>query len=407
MLCKEIVISAPIAVMLYDRAFRLPSWRALWTADRGRRWFYGALAAACVIPFLVVSVGARGSTAGLASPMKWYVYLFSQCWAVPHYLRLAVWPHGLTIDYGEQAIGGARAVAGAMVLAALAVGTLVAWTRVPRWGWLAFLGSLFFMVLAPSSSVVPIPTEIAAERRIYLALIVVAVLVVVAAEALRRRAAGRITVRQLAYGFGLLATVLAVLTGVRSRTYMSSEALWRGVVRNVPDNLRGYVNLAGILAGERPPKYAEAETLFDHAIARDSTCRSGCAQLAHVLSLQGRLPEAADLFARTLAHDRGNGPVERRLALMFMRMGSFDRALPHLEHVAAAYPAEQHLVVLAVSYYVVQRQNDAMATFKRAEQLYPANGAIRQLDGTLLAASRAPDAGPHLRQLALSLAKDW
>jgi tetratricopeptide (TPR) repeat protein len=339
--------------------------------------------------------------------MKWYVYLYSQCWAVPHYLRLAVWPDALSVDYGEQAIRGARGVPGAIVLGALAAGTVVAWTHVARWGWLAFLGSLFFMVLAPSSSVVPIPTEIAAERRIYLALVVVAVLFVVAAEWLRRRLAGRITARQFGYAFGLLAVALAALTAVRSRTYMSSEELWRGVVRNVPENLRGYVNLGGVLAAEHPPKYAEAETLFDHAIVRDTTCRSGCAQLAHVLSQQGRLPEAADLLARTLQHDQGNGPLERRLAVTYMRMGAFDRALPHLQHVADAFPTEQHLVVLAVLDYVVQRPQDAIATFSRAARLYPGNAEIRKLGGTLYAAARGSDATPHLKELAISLTKDW
>ncbi len=407
MCSKEIVISAPLAVVLYDRAFRLPSWRAIISPGRGRGWFYLALAAACIISFVLVSIGARGNTAGLAAPMTWYAYLYSQCWAIPHYLRLVVWPNALAVDYGEQAIGGTKGIPGLILLVALAVATIVAWTRVPRWGWLAFLGTLFFMVLAPSSSVVPIPTEIAAERRIYLALIAVVVPAAVGAEWLRRRARASVTARQLGYGFAVVAVVLAAVTAARSHAYRSSEELWRGVVQEVPGNLRGYVNLGSALARERPPKYAEAETLFKHAIVRDTTCRSGCAQLAHVLVLQGRLPEAAELLDSTLAHDRGNGPVERRLALTFMKMGSFDRALPHLQHVAAAYPTEQHLVVLAVVYFVLQRGQDAIATFGRAAALYPANAEIRKLGGTLYTASRGADAIPHLKELALSLTKDW
>ncbi|MFI5244396.1 MAG: tetratricopeptide repeat protein [Gemmatimonadales bacterium] len=407
MLCKEIVVSAPLAIVLYDRAFRVPSWSALRRPGKGRGWFYVALAAACVVPYVVIAVGARGDTAGLESPMKWYVYFYSQCWAIAHYLRLVVWPNALTVDYGEQAIGGTRGIPGLLLLSMLGIATLVAWTRVPRWGWFAFLGSWFFMLLAPSSSFVPIPTEIAAERRIYLALAGVLVLAVVCVAWLRRRLASSIPARRLSFGFMGVAAVLAVVTAARSHTYSSTEQLWRGVVRTVPDNLRGYVNLGSALFREQPPRYAEAETLFNHAIVRDSTCRSGCAQLAYVLSAQGRLPEAADLLERTVAHAPGNGPLERRLALTLMKLGSFDRAIPHLEHVASSYPTEQHLVVLAVAYLAVQRQQNGIATFQKAVQLYPGNAEILKLGNTLYAVGRSEDAVPHLKELALALAKGW
>ncbi|HEY2850956.1 MAG TPA: tetratricopeptide repeat protein [Gemmatimonadaceae bacterium] len=407
MLCKEIVISAPLAVLLYDRAFRLPSWRAVLKPGAGRGWFYAVLVAACVIPFGLVSVGARGSTAGFATPMKWYEYLYSQCWAVPHYLRLIIWPDALSVDYGTQAVGGMRGIPGLIVLVVLAAGTIAAWTRVERWGWLAFLGTLFFMLLAPSSSIVPIGTEIAAERRVYLALIAVVVPAVVGAEWLRRRVRARISARQLGYCAGVAAVVLATLTAARSATYRSPEQLWRGAVREVPDNARAYVNLGTALVDEGPPRYAEAESAFRRAIAGDTTCRSGCAQLARLLAVQGKLAEATALFGRALAHDSTDGMIEQRLARAYIRLGQFGEAIPHLEHLESAQPAEQRIVVLAIAYYAVRRKADAAAAFGRAARLYPDNPAIRKLGGTLSAAALGPDALPHLQELTLSLTKDW
>ena len=110
MASKEIVISAPLAVMLYDRAFRLASWRALLRPGNGRGWLYLALWTACLATFAVLGAGSRGETAGFNATYPWYEYLYTQCWAIAHYLRLVVWPSPLAIDYGYQTIRGARGV---------------------------------------------------------------------------------------------------------------------------------------------------------------------------------------------------------------------------------------------------------------------------------------------------------
>jgi Flp pilus assembly protein TadD len=404
---KEIVISAPLAVVLYDRAFRLPSWRAIRSPGRGRGWFYIALAMVCVASYTLIAAHGRGNTAGFASPVKWYAYLYSQCWAIAHYLRLVVWPNPLAIDYGDQPVTGLRAVPGLILLAVIAVATLAAWVRAERWGWFAFAGTWFFMLLAPSSSVVPVSTEIAAERRIYLALAAVLVFIVVGAEWLRRRYWSSVSTRRLRYGFGALAVLLAVTTGARSAVYANPEALWRGDVDAVPGNARGYVNLGLALTREHPPKSVEGEAAFTKAIALDTTCANGCAQLAYLLNAEGRLPEAAALLERTVAHDRADVISERRLALIQMKMGSFELAVPHIAHIAAAYPTEQDLVVLAAASLAVQRQHDGIAALQNAIERYPKNGEIRKLGQTLFTVGRSADAVPHLKELALTLAKSW
>jgi len=51
---KEAIVSAPIAVVLYDRAFAAPTWRALW---RGRRSYYLALFATWIPLLWLVATG--------------------------------------------------------------------------------------------------------------------------------------------------------------------------------------------------------------------------------------------------------------------------------------------------------------------------------------------------------------
>jgi tetratricopeptide (TPR) repeat protein len=405
--CKEIAVSAPLAVMLYDRAFRLDSWSSLRRPGDGRAWFYLLLILAALLAFALIAAGGRGKTAGFAAAIPWDRYLYTQCWAIARYLRLVAWPGALTIDYGTRLVSGARGIPGAVLLAAFGVATLFAWTRVPKFGWFAFLGSWFFMLLAPSSSVVPIATEIAAERRIYLALAAVLVLLAVAVEWIRRRYAAGLTPRMYGVGVAGVALALATTTAARSATYADAERLWRDATMKAPNNPRAFVNLGAALMRQRPPKYAEAESLFRHAMAQDSTCHAGCIPLANSYAAQGRYAEAVPLLERALRFEPDYAKLERSLALMLMKSGSFDLAATHLAHVVTSFPSERNLVVLAVVYYALHRQRDAINAFDTASRLYPENAEIRRLAGTLYAASRTPDAESHLKELALTLAKDW
>jgi len=402
---KEIAISAPLAVILYDRAFRLKSWSEIRRAPHGRTRFYIILAAACIAAFALFSLGGRGESAGFNLGMKWYDYLYTQCWAIAHYLILVVWPTALTIDYGTKAVTGARGIPGAVLLTAFGALVLRAWSRIPQLGWFAFLGAWFFILLAPSSSILPIPTEIAAERRIYLALVSVLVLLVVGVEWSRRTFVKSMSQRQLWIGFSVIAVVLALTTAQRSYTYSSSELLWRDAVTKMPGNPRAWDNLGMALFREGPTHFADAEAAFKVAMKEDSTCHFGCAQLATVVAAQGRYAEADSLLVRTLAQDPTNAPVERTLALVLMKMGLFDQAIPHLRNVAARFPTQQHLLLLGVADLSVRRQQDALAVFATASRLYPESPGIEKLGTTLFNAGRNEDALPQLKEFAINLAE--
>jgi cytochrome c-type biogenesis protein CcmH/NrfG len=208
-------------------------------------------------------------------------------------------------------------------------------------------------------------------------------------------------------GVAGVALALATTTAARSATYADAERLWRDATMKAPNNPRAFVNLGAALMRQRPPKYAEAESLFRHAMAQDSTCHAGCIPLANSYAAQGRYAEAVPLLERALRFEPDYAKLERSLALMLMKSGSFDLAATHLAHVVTSFPSERNLVVLAVVYYALHRQRDAIDAFDTASRLYPENAEIRRLAGTLYAASRTPDAESHLKELALTLAKDW
>jgi len=416
---KEVMISAPLMIILYDRAFRWPSWRAV--IDGGRLWFYAILAATTGWLIWLMVSGPRSETVGFHLGLSWYAYLYSQAWAILHYIRLVFWPNDLNLDYGLNPIRGPAGIPGLIVLSAFGVATIIAWTRVDRWGWFAFLGAWFFAILAPSSSVVPINTEIAAERRVYLALVSVLVLTGVAAYAIARRltggaaasprprrlprplprvpATGRRWLPAAALALAL-ACLLTTLTFNRSRLYANGLAMWRDVLAKAPDNPRAYENLASMLGAEQPPRLDEAERVLREGIAADSTYHPVWDKLAAMEISQHRLLDAEPLLKRAIAINPNYARSLRRLGNLLVSLQHPDSAIPYLERAAAREPSAQLDVDLATADLDAHRPDDAIRALQSALELTPNRTDILQMLGALLTQGGRPaDAVPYLEAL--------
>ncbi len=186
---KEVMVTAPIILLLYDRAFRLESWKDLLHGG-ARTVFYAAILATTAVSVALIAGNARSGTVGYGLGITWYEYLYTQAWAIPHYVRLIFWPltssRSTTDSVPSPDFGGAP---GAVLLTASGGrGHLRLDSHRSLGMRFAFLGAWFFLTLAPSSSVVPIATEVAAERRVYLALASNLVLAYIAWDDLRCRA---------------------------------------------------------------------------------------------------------------------------------------------------------------------------------------------------------------------------
>ncbi len=179
---KEVMTTAPLTVLIYDRVFLANSWQEVFR----RRWgvYIGFLPATLLLVASVVWMPSQTDllSAGFAYEHVTSIqYLGSQGGVVLHYLRLAIWPSQLCLDYLWQVASRPVEVypACAAVAALLAV-SLIALRYRPRLG---FLGVAFFVILAPTSSVMPI-ADLAVEHRMYLPLAPLVVLAVLGGYAL-------------------------------------------------------------------------------------------------------------------------------------------------------------------------------------------------------------------------------
>ncbi len=230
MATKEVMISAPLIVLLYDRTFCAGSFRKAW---RRRYGFYLALAGTwLLLGWLVISTGGnRGGSAGFGSSVGSAAYLGTQFGAIVHYLRLCVWPHPLVFHYGRTTAQGMPAtVPSAVVVGLLGLATVVALWRWPKVG---FLGAWFFAILAPTSSVIPVATQIVAEHRMYLPSVAVVTGLAAGGWVLGRWLVrrGTIPLPALQATGGLLVMFASIafgsLTFQRNVDYQSALAIWQ------------------------------------------------------------------------------------------------------------------------------------------------------------------------------------
>jgi tetratricopeptide (TPR) repeat protein len=235
MATKEVMVSVPLVVLLYDRTFVAGSFREAW---RCRRGFYLSLAATwLLLAWLLATGSGRGGTAGFGSGVSAWNYALTQCQAVVHYLRLVIWPVPLVFDYGTATVGNLGEVwPQALLLLGLVGATGWALWRRPAWG---FLGSSFFLILAPSSSVVPVATQTIAEHRMYLPLAIPLILIVLGLN----RLTGRLSFVICA----LLALGGSWLTVQRNEDYRTARRLWEDTVAKYPANGRAQHELGKAL----------------------------------------------------------------------------------------------------------------------------------------------------------------
>jgi tetratricopeptide (TPR) repeat protein len=330
MATKEVMVSAPLMVLLYDRTFVAGSFGEAW---RQRRGFYLGLAATgAMLGLLVLGNSSRGGTAGFTTVVTPWHYLLTQCGAVVHYFQLTLWPNPLVFDYGTAEIASLGEVWWqAPLLLVLAAGTMVALWRRPVWG---FLGAWFFAILAPSSSFVPVASQTMAEHRMYLPLAALVLLLVAGGYA----GLGR---RGLVLGLAAVAGCVA-LTLSRNLDYRTELSLWADTVAKYPANARAHNNLG--LAEFKRGRTVEAIGHYEEAMRRGPRFSEPPYNLGLALAKLQRFPEAIASYERALALRPDYPEAHNNLGNALLAAGRSAEALGHYTEAVRLDPsfAEAH-----------------------------------------------------------------
>ena len=310
--CKEVMITAPFVILAYDRVFLATKWREVFLR---RGWLYVSLLPALAwlgwtigLARMVVPGGSAGFGYRAVTPGQ---YLISQAGVIVQYLRLSVWPDQLCLDYRWPA---ARTwddivIPGAMVVGLLMT-SLVALRYRPALG---FLGIAFFMILAPTSSIMPI-ADLAVEHRMYLPLAPLLVLVVLATECCAGRGVRSPMARRLLLSgiLVIVAVVLAQRTHRRNLQYQDPIAMWDDVLQTAPHNERAYEN-CGLACAERE-EWLEAAVMFEMVTQRQPEHVLAHQNLGLALVRLGNIEAAVGPLRKTLELNPGSRTAVKLLA---------------------------------------------------------------------------------------------
>ncbi len=390
MATKETMVTAPVVVLLYDRAFARGD---LWLALRTRYRFYAALGSSwLVLASLLSGIASRGAGFSLGvSPLE---YALTEACVVLNYLRLSVWPAPLIFDYGDDIVRSLReAWPCCILLLGLATAVLINLVRRPAFG---FLLAWPFLLLAPTSSFVPIALRPMAEHRMYLPL---AALVVLAVLALRHVVAtGRWMI------VGLLSIVLGSVAHHRNEAYRDEIRLWRDTVTKRPANSRAHLNLGAaylnrgqiaaarfhlsqaIALNPRNPEafvnlgclaaqsgqFAEALAHFEAALRLNPASTTALYNRGCVLQKTGKLADAGRAFAEALRLNPNYGEAHNNLATVLAAAGRFESAISHYSESLRIAPADAEVHAnRADAYRALGKTTDAIADYLTALALRP------------------------------------
>lgn len=389
---KEVIVTAPLLAFLYDLVInrRRPRKSLL-----GFPLLYGGYLAGLVLLFLLVRHGGSASSDPLDLAMPWYQYALLQPAIILHYLRLSLWPDALCFDYlgWRTELQLADAAAGVLVLALVVWGLLLCLRRRPA----GYLFAWFFLILAPTSSIMPLKC-LAYEHRMYLSLISVIVLLVLGVHYLILRFTKEPGKRKAAFAAALTVWVLVLgalflITLSRNEQYRSAITLWSDTLEKMPANHRAHVNLAQAYCNadqpekcaehyraalamdpdygrahynlantlERLGENAESERHYLLAINYEPSLVEARVNYASLLTKTGRDEEAEEALQRAFAFAPDYAPAHYNLATLLAEKGRWASAAGHYEKVLRQFPGlTSARLNLGICYGRLGRSQDAV-----------------------------------------------
>ena len=309
---KEDTLTLPVLMILTDLYWN----RGL----RKNAIMYGLMCAAALAGGIyVLNVLLHANTAGFGmrelSPLN---YLFTECRVVASYLGKFVLPVGQNVD-PDVAVSHGPLEHGAIIFLLAFIGLAVAaWIYRRRVPLAAFGFFTFLLLIAPTSSIIPIK-DVSAEHRLYLPFLG---LTLIACELLRRA-----SFPQAVTIGGVVLAVFGAATYQRAQLWGDPVALWQDAVAKSPDKARphfqlAYVNFERSNCPESAKQYEIASKLgpIDDELLTDWGLALDC---------EGKHAEALEKLHQAQAMNN-TAHIHTQIAVVFAKQKRYEEARAEL-----------------------------------------------------------------------------
>lgn len=326
-LSKEHTAVLPAVLLLTDYYWNFkfsPS-----TIARNWKLYVPIAAGAVAIGAYILRILTGNGTAGFhIEGVTWYQYFFTQCRVIWDYVRLYVVPFGQNLDPDvpiSRSILAHGAIVGLVALVTVSVSAWIYRRRFPigSYGWFVFL-----ILIAPTSSFVPILDPMA-ERRLYLPFIG---LLLITVEFVRRWKPSR---NAFVAALALVLLAEGTLTYQRNVLWGSEVSIWKDTVDKSPRKVR--------------PRFQLALADF-HA---------------------GDCAESANEYQRTAALEKPGYDLLLDWALAYDCAGNTEQAIQKLEQAVALHPSAHTYSQLGREYGKAGHYPEALQALATGQKLDP------------------------------------
>jgi len=374
MASKQVMVSAPLTVMLYDRAFISGSFRQTWR----QRWRVHLTLAFtwAVLVATMVSAGFYTTVSNINAGhhLNRWTYLLTQSDVIVHYLRWSAWPSRLPLLVNTFKPGNVI-LPGLTILLLLGAST---WALIKNSVW-GFVGAWLFMILAPTSSFLPSIDPIFLHR-MYLPLVAVVILVVMGLYAVVGRQSLAVFV-VMAIGLGVLTSrqnqifsrdpqySLGLAYG-RAGRFQEAIGEYEQALRTSPDDAWLHCNLGSALVAVGRPQ--EAIKHFERALRLQPDFAEAHAHLGSVLSTMGDLQDAIWHYEQALRIRPNYAEAHYDWGVALARDGRTTEAIEHYDETLRLKSdhAEAHNA-LGLALARLGRTQEAVGHWEQALRLRP------------------------------------
>lgn len=367
---KESALALPVIFFAYLWV-HAPDRKSLKERLHRARWLFASLGALMIgggiwILHLLLRSGEKTTGFGVERVSS-LQYLLGQIPVVVRYLRLVLWPAGLSVEHDPPGASLTSPYTWLCLLTSIGLLALLLHVRRSN-ACVSFLGLGFLIFLAPTSSIIPSADRMF-EHRLYLPMIMGSQLLAIAIFSASGKLVPKFRGIARAAVCGTLLAGCAALS--RERTYVWGDAirLWEEAVASAPRKARAHYNLGVACLGANRHKAREeflktVQLRPDHAPAlynlgwleqsggnMDSAVKYYRAaieadprhwqahhNLANSYVLQGRFEDAAGEFQRTIRLNQNYSPAYLALATLQFQQKQAGAARATLQRLLQVRP---------------------------------------------------------------------